>query len=150
MISLVPYNKVRTELKKMGYKLTPQRRSILNVILEHQKDHLSTLEIYDYVKKDCPEIGLATVYRTLQLFEEIDIINKQNFDDGCNRYELTDPQQDHQHHHLICLSCGEVSEMEGDLLEELEQEVKRTKGFEITNHKLKFFGYCKKCKDRME
>lgn len=150
MISLVPYNKVKTELKKMGYKLTPQRRSILNVILEHQKDHLSTLEIYDYVKKDCPEIGLATVYRTLQLFEEIDIINKQNFDDGCNRYELTDPQQDHQHHHLICLSCGEVSEMEGDLLEELEQEVKRTKGFEITNHKLKFFGYCKKCKDRME
>lgn len=150
MTSLVPYDRIKTELKKMGYKFTPQRRSILNVILQHQEKHLNTLEIYEYVKKDCPEIGLATVYRTLQLFEEIDIINKQNFDDGCNRYELADPEQDHYHHHLICLSCGEVSEMEEDLLEGLEQEVKRTKGFEITNHKLKFFGYCKKCKNRMK
>lgn len=150
MTLLVAYDKIKSNLKKMGYKLTPQRRNILNVILEHEGEHLSTLEIYDLVKKDCPEIGLATVYRTLQLFEDIDIINRQNFDDGCNRYELADPEQDHQHHHLICVSCSKVSEMEDDLLEELEQEVKIKKGFEIINHKLKFFGYCEDCSNKMK
>lgn len=142
------HNDIKKELKEKGYKLTPQRRNTLNIILENAGQHLSIEEIYDLVKKDCPEIGLATIYRTLQLFEEIGLVSKHNFDDGCNRYELVDPKQDHHHHHLICLSCGEVSEMEGDLLEELEQEVQRTKGFEITNHTLKFFGYCKKCKDK--
>lgn len=142
------YEDIKAELKKKGYKLTPQRRNTLNVILEHEREHLSIEEIYDLVKEDCPEIGLATVYRTIQLFEDIGLVNKHNFDDGCNRYELADPKQDHNHHHLICLSCGEVSEMDDDLLEELEQEVKRKKGFEVTNHTLKLFGYCKKCKDK--
>ncbi|MCR1897956.1 transcriptional repressor [Irregularibacter muris] len=142
------YNDIKEELRKKGYKLTPQRRNTLNVILERDGEHLSTEEIYEYVKKECPEIGLATVYRTLQLFEDIGLLHKHNFDDGCNRYELADPKQDHQHHHLICLSCGKVSEVEGDLLEELEQEIQTKKGFQITNHTLKFFGYCKDCKKK--
>lgn len=142
------YEDIKAEIKKKGYKLTSQRRNILNVILGHKKEHLSIEEIYEFVKESCPEIGLATIYRTIQLFEDIGIVNKHNFDDGCNRYELADPQKDHNHHHLICLSCSEVTEMDDDLLEELEQEVQRKKGFEVTNHTLKLFGYCKKCKDK--
>jgi Fur family transcriptional regulator, ferric uptake regulator len=146
---LFQFDDIKVKLKDKGYKLTPQRRNTLNIIMENEGEHLSTEEIYDLVKKDCPEIGLATVYRTLQLFEDIGIIYKHNFDDGCNRYEIADPKQDHHHHHLICLSCGDVSEVEGDLLEELENEVEAKKGFHITNHTLKFFGYCKKCKDKL-
>ncbi len=142
------YDDIKKELKKKGYKLTPQRRNTLNIIIENAGEHLSIEEIYDLVKKECPEIGLATIYRTLQLFEDIGLVSKHNFHDGCSRYELVDPKQDHHHHHLICLSCGEVSEMEGDLLEELEHEVQRKKGFEVTNHTLKFFGYCKNCKEK--
>jgi Fur family ferric uptake transcriptional regulator len=116
--------KLKEQLKTEGYKLTPQRRAILNVIAENEGKHLSTEEIYDIVKVNCPEIGLATVYRTLQLLEKMGVVCRMNFDDGCNRYELVHHYEDHQHHHLVCLKCGSVEEVEGDLLEALEETIK--------------------------
>ncbi len=95
---------LKEQLKEKGYKLTTQRRIILDVILENQGKHLSPEEIYEKVRGKFPEIGLATVYRTLQLFEELNIIYKLNFNDGCSRYELNTNNGDHQHHHLICLN----------------------------------------------
>lgn len=137
---------LKDQLKEKGYKLTPQRRATLDTIIENQGKHLSTEEIYDMVKQKCPEIGLATVYRTLQLLDELDVISKINFDDGCSRYELNTHQDDHQHHHLICLKCGNVIEVEVDLMDALEYEIEKNYNFEICDHKVKFFGYCSKCK----
>lgn len=137
---------LREQLKEKGYKLTTQRRIILDVILENQGKHLSPEEIYEKVRGKYPEIGLATVYRTLQLFEELNIIYKLNFNDGCSRYELNTNSGDHQHHHLICLSCGKVIEVQLDLLETLEEEIEKSGEFKIVDHNLKFFGYCKDCK----
>lgn len=115
--------------------------------MENREKHLSSEEIYDLVKGKYPEIGLATVYRTLQLFEGLGIIYKLNFDDGRSRYELYH-DENHQHHHLICLKCGTVIEMEGDLLENLEEAIEQTKDFEIVDHNVKFFGYCSKCRSK--
>ncbi|WP_425449588.1 Fur family transcriptional regulator [Dethiothermospora halolimnae] len=137
---------LKTKLKEKGYKLTTQRRIILDVILENKGDHLSPEEIYERVKDKFPEIGLATVYRTLQLFEELDIIYKLNFNDGCSRYELNSDSKDHRHHHLICLSCGKVIEVQLDLLESLEETIEKDGKFKIIDHNVKFFGYCEKCK----
>ncbi|MDF2546516.1 Fur family transcriptional regulator [Anaerosolibacter sp.] len=137
---------LKDKLKEKGYKLTPQRRATLDTIMENQGKHMSTEEIYDLVKEKCPEIGLATVYRTLQLLDELDVISKINFDDGCSRYELNNHEEDHQHHHLICLKCGKVIEVEVDLLETLEKEIEENYSFEIKDHKVKFFGYCNTCK----
>jgi len=139
-------DKLKNILKEKGYKLTPQRRAVLDTVIKSQGKHLSTEEIYDYVKKECPEIGLATVYRTLQLLDELDVISKINLDDGCARYELNINSDDHQHHHLICTKCGDVLEVEVDLLEHLEEEIQRSHNFEIKDHKVKFFGLCSKCK----
>lgn len=139
-------DKLKEELKVQGYKLTPQRRAILDILLENEGKHLSTEEIYDLVKGDCPEIGLATVYRTLQLLEKMGVTCRMNFDDGCNRYELVHKDEDHQHHHLICKSCGSVEEVEYDLLEALENKIEDKYSFKIENHSVKFFGYCKKCR----
>ncbi len=136
---------VRDKLKNKGYKFTPQRRDILDVMLENDDKHLSTEEIYMMVKEKCPEIGLATVYRTLQLLERLGIIHRLNFDDGCSRYEMAEDSEGHQHHHLVCVKCGKVEEVEEDLLEHLEREVEEKKGFIILDHRLKFFGYCKTC-----
>ncbi|MGF7431537.1 Fur family transcriptional regulator [Thermoanaerobacterium thermosaccharolyticum] len=136
---------IKESLKQKGFKLTTQRRAILDVIIENREKHLSSEEIYDLVKEKYPEIGLATVYRTLQLFDELGVIYKLNFDDGRSRYELYH-NEDHQHHHLICLKCGSVIEMEGDLLENLEEAIENTKNFQIVDHNVKFFGYCSKCK----
>lgn len=139
---------VKDRLKDEGYKLTPQRRATLDVILDQQGKHLSTEDIFMMVKKRCPEIGLATVYRTIQLLEQLGIVSKHNFDDGRSRYELIDDAADHQHHHLICLNCGQVQEVEGDLLEHLEKNIEKKYRFKIVDHKLKFFGYCSRCIDR--
>src|SRR5690606_19103353 len=99
---------VKEILKEEGYKLTTQRKAILDAILENHEKHLNPEEIYNIVKLKCPDIGIATVYRTLQLFEKLNIVCRVNFDDGYNRYELIYDTEQHQHHHLICLNCGKV------------------------------------------
>ncbi|KUK08004.1 MAG: Fe2+/Zn2+ uptake regulation protein, partial [Caldanaerobacter subterraneus] len=68
------FDKLKEKLKEKGFKLTTQRRVILDVIMENKDKHLSSEEIYDLVKRKYPEIGLATVYRTLQLFEELGLV----------------------------------------------------------------------------
>ncbi|WP_205687640.1 Fur family transcriptional regulator [Clostridiisalibacter paucivorans] len=138
---------LRSKLKEKGYKLTTQRRVIYDVFAENSGDHLSPEEVYDKVKGKYPEIGLATVYRTLQLLEELGLVYKLNFDDGCSRYEINLENDDnHHHHHLICLGCGRVIEVKLDLLENLEDAIEKEGEFEIVDHNVKFFGYCKDCK----
>lgn len=137
--------KLKINLKEKGYKLTPQRRAIVDIIVRNEGSHLTTEELYDLVKKDCPEIGLATVYRTVQLLEEIGVICKLSLDDGCSRYELIHEDENHQHHHLICTNCGDVLEVEGDLLDILEHKIEKQYNFKIKNHSVKFFGICNMC-----
>lgn len=136
---------VKEILKEEGYKLTIQRKAILDAILENHEKHLNPEEIYNIVKIKYPDIGIATVYRTLQLFEKLNIVCRVNFDDGYNRYELNYNTEEHQHHHLICLNCGNVIEVKMDLLEILENEIEREYGFSIVDHNVKFFGYCSDC-----
>lgn len=145
VISKEETDRLKEQLKAEGYKLTPQRRAVLDVIIDNEGKHLTTEEIYDIVKANCPEIGLATVYRTLQLLEKMGVVYKMNFDDGCNRYELIHNYENHHHHHLICVNCGNVEEVEDDLLGTLEENIEKKYKFKITNHSVKFFGYCRKC-----
>jgi Fur family ferric uptake transcriptional regulator len=84
-------NRIKEMIRAKGYKLTPQRRATLDVILRNEGKHMSTEEVFQEVKKTCPEIGLATVYRTMLLLEEAQILQRHNFDDGKNRYELKHP-----------------------------------------------------------
>lgn len=135
-------------LKQKGLKVTTQRVSILEVLQARPGEHLTVEEIYDYVKEQYPEIGLATVYRTIQLLSELHLIDKLNLDDGYVRYEIgknDNPDSTHHHHHLICLNCGSVTAFEDDLLENLEVRIKENVGFEVVDHEVKLFGYCKEC-----
>lgn len=76
---------LRERLKNSGYKFTGQRGAVLDVLLRYSGDHLSTDEIFNYVKADHPEIGIATVYRTLTLLEKIGVVIKLDLDDGFSR-----------------------------------------------------------------
>lgn len=138
----------KEKLKEKGCKLTLQRRSVLDVLIKHCNEHLSTEEIYDKVKENYPEIGLATVYRTVQLFEEMGIVDRLNFDDGCSRFELSSEDTVHHHHHLICESCNRVFEVENDLLDEIEKEIERKYKFKIHDHNVMFYGICKDCEKK--
>lgn len=140
---------LKEDLKEKGYKLTPQRRAILDIIIEKEGQHLTAEEIYDEVKKVCPDIGLATVYRTVLLLEEVNVIYKLDLNDGCSRYELVHGDEEHMHHHLVCNNCKKVLEVQDDLLDELEERIEKTYKFNILDHSVKFFGICSECqKDR--
>lgn len=141
----VEIEKLKNNLKEKGYKLTPQRRAVLDIIIENEGSHLTTEELYDLVKIECPEIGLATVYRTMLLLEELGVVCRMDLNDGCSRFELIHEEENHQHHHLICNSCGKVIEVQGDLLENLEKDIEEKYNFKIKNHSVKFYGYCSDC-----
>ena len=136
---------LRAKLSERGYKMTPQRKEILQIFVDHP-EHLSAEEVYGFLREKESEIGLATVYRALDLLSNLGILVQVDFGDGCARYELNtaDPNV-HHHHHLICVKCKKVIEFEEDLLDELEATISEKSGFQILNHEVKFLGYCKDC-----
>ena len=137
---------IKDKLKETGFKITPQRRAILEILLENDDKHLSSEEIYDMVRVSCPEIGLATVYRTIQLLSEVGLLSKLNLDDGCIRYEIRlNKDEKHNHHHLICKNCSKIIEVQEDLLESIENKIQEIYKFDIIDHDVKFFGICEDC-----
>ncbi|MGI5839015.1 MAG: Fur family transcriptional regulator [bacterium] len=142
-------SRARQELAAQDYKYTPQREIIVRVIAGHPDEHLSADEVYSLVRQKAPDVGMATVYRTLDLLERLKIIHRMNFGDGKSRYELCQANT-HHHHHLVCLECGEITEVKKDLLAQLEETVARENDFTIVDHDLQFFGYCHKCRSRKD
>lgn len=137
---------IRKQLHEGGYKLTPQREATVLVLLENEKDHLSAEEIYMLVKQKSSEIGLATVYRTLEMLTELKIVDKISFNDGVARYDLRKEGAKHFHHHLLCLECGSIEEIEEDLLVDVEKVVEKNFNFQVTDHRLTFHGICEECR----
>jgi Fur family ferric uptake transcriptional regulator len=118
-------------LKDRGYRLTNQRRIIVHE-LEGER-HLSAEEIYDRVKGEHPELGLSTVYRTLDLLTELGIVRKDDFGEGYSRYELA---TERVHHHARCDECGAVIEFNEELMEYLALQVERETGFVTDWHEI--------------
>lgn len=137
---------VRDLLKEKEFRLTPQREAILRILLENEENHMTAEDIYAYTRERNPEIGLATVYRTLELFEGLGVISRLDFGEGGRKYEFAGDRDKHYHHHLLCLGCGEITEFNEDLLEDLEERIARQSDFKIVDHSLRFFGYCKQCR----
>lgn len=125
---------------------------VLELMAEHPGQHLTAEEIYDLARQKYPEIGLATIYRTVQVLVDLSIIDKVSFDDGFARYELGgfDRESGHHHHHAICSRCGNVFSFQGDLLDTLEQALLDQSGFFVTDHEVKLYGYCRECREAME
>ena len=139
---------LRGRLSERKYKMTPQRKEILQIFIDSDEEkHLSAEEVHELLKQKEFDFGLATVYRNVELLNELGILNKVDFGDGRTRYELSaaNPQL-HQHHHLICLKCKKVIEFEDDLMDDLENLISQKSDFKIVNHEVKFFGYCSKCR----
>lgn len=142
---------LKQKLQERQHKMTPQRQVVLQIFLDHPGEHLSAEDVHGILRSMKSEIGLATVYRSLELLSDLGILQKMEFGDGCSRYEVntTDPKA-HHHHHLICTNCGKVIEFEDDLLEHLEQDISVKSGFKIRDHQVKFYGICKECQEKGE
>lgn len=137
-------------LEKNGYKTTIQRKTVYEVLCENKDKHLSTEDIYNIIQNVNPKIGIATIYRTLLIFEDIGLVYRHNFDDGFQRYEILSPHSSevHQHHHLLCKQCGKIIEVKEDLMNSLEEIIEKQYNFEILNHEVKFTGICAQCRDK--
>ncbi len=119
-----------------GVKLTDQRRIIAKVMTESQ-DHPDVDELYNRVSKIDSKISIATVYRTVKLFEEAGIVAKHDFKGGKARYE----QLNESHHdHLIDIKTGEIIEFVDDEIEKLQQKVAEKYGYKLVDHKLELYG----------
>jgi Fur family transcriptional regulator, ferric uptake regulator len=128
-------------LRNNTYKLTPQRQAVLNVICRTH-DHLTPQAIYERVKEKFPAIGLVTVYRTLEILTDLNLVCRVHAED-CRSYLMKRPGG--HHHHLVCVSCGRVSDFAGCNLTELEQRLSQETGYKIEGHLLEFSGKCQMC-----
>ena len=137
-----------------GYRLTIPRQEILGVIAK-SSEHLSAEDIYMAVHKVYPNIGLTTVYRTLELLVQMGLVVKFDFGDSKARYELSEgPKGVRHHHHLVCTNCGRAIDYtdfideEVELLNRTQKELSKKYNFEINNHIIQFYGLCAKCRNR--
>ena len=128
------------EFLAKGVKLTDQRRIIAKVMSE-SSDHPDVDELYNRVSKIDPKISIATVYRTVKLFEESGILTKHDFKGGKARYEAL---VESHHDHLIDIKSGEIIEFVDEEIEKLQKKVAEKYGYKLVDHKLELYGVKKK------
>ena len=134
--------KIETILRQRGFKITPQRRTILSAItLSHE--HLTPAAIHERVCQEHPGIGLVTIYRTLETLTKLGLICEVHVGGNCRSYLMRRPSE--HHHHLICSKCGTVIDFTDCDLSELEQRLSQETGFKIDGHLLEFLGQCRNC-----
>lgn len=132
-------------LNKKNLKLTRQRQKILNIFLKTER-HLSVEDLYNIVKRKDPNVGHATVFRTLKLLQDAGIAKEVDFGDKKIRYEH---KYGHQHHdHLVCIKCGRFIEVLESKIEKLQEELCRRNQFLPQRHKMEIFGICKRCRTK--
>ena len=119
-----------------GMRMTDQRRVIAKVLSEAE-DHPDVEEVYRRSTAIDSGISIATVYRTVRLFEEAGILERHDFRDGRSRYE---PVSDEHHDHLINVETGEVLEFHNDEIEKLQEEIARKLGYKLVDHRMELYG----------
>jgi Fur family transcriptional regulator, ferric uptake regulator len=139
--ALVEIDALKVHLAKHQLKLTRQREQILSAFLK--MEHVSAEQMYRLLAKKDPHIGLATIYRTLNLFCQAGLAQARHFGTQTQYDNVT--HKGH-HDHLICTGCGKIVEFENCDIERLQQEVARRHGFTIETHKLELYGLCANCR----
>ena len=129
-------------LKGTGMRVTNQRALIMEIIRQGQ-GHLDADEIYLRARKKEPRISLSTVYRALQTFKKLGLVEELHFDDAHHHYEV---KPSTEHHHLKCLGCGRVIEFQYPLSRYIKRHVPESRDFDITETEIRMNGYCSKCR----
>ena len=136
------WTKLDRFLAEKNLKQTKQRKTIVEGFLR-LKGHLSAEDLHAQINKEGHQIGLATIYRTLNLLKEAQLADQKQFADGKSVFEVLSP--DTHHDHLICLSCRKIVEFENEEIEALQRKVASQYKFSLVDHTLDLFGYCEPC-----
>lgn len=145
----VEYNKLLSDFKQLlkanGLKFTIQREVILEM-LYNSDEHLTPEGLHHLIQQKHPELGtgIATVYRTLSLLEDSDMVTSLSFGAQGKKYELG--AKDH-HDHVICTQCGNITEFVDEQIESRQKEITESLGFVMQEHSMQIYGICKNCQD---
>ncbi|QER41920.1 transcriptional repressor [Thermodesulfobacterium sp. TA1] len=133
--------------KECGVRKTQAREALIE-LLSQTEGHLTAEEIFWKLKEVLPGIGLATVYRTLELLTQLGLVKKLDFQEGKARFEFIKPEE-RDHHHLICKNCGKIFNYtpseEYQTLKELTEKIKKEFGFMVDTLEIQAYGLCKDC-----
>ena len=127
------------QLKRAGLKVTSPRLKVLEVLKATPDQHISAEDLYKLMLEQDEEIGLATIYRVLNQFDDAGIVTRHHFEGGKSVFELSDKQH---HDHLVCLNCGKVVEFEDDVIEQRQLQVAEKNNIKLTHHSLYLYGEC--------
>jgi len=128
------------QLKKAGLKITLPRLKILDILQQPANQHISAEDVYKILLEHEEDIGLATVYRVLNQFDDAGILDRHHFEGGKSVFEISHKKH---HDHLVCLKCGKVIEFEDDVIEKRQEEVAHRHNITLTHHSLYLYGECK-------
>jgi Fur family transcriptional regulator, ferric uptake regulator len=146
----VEYNKLLSDFKQLlkvtGLKFTIQSEVILEM-LYNSDEHLTPEALHHLIQEKHPELntGIATVYRTLSLLEDSDMVTSLSFGAQGKKYELG--AKDH-HDHIICTGCGLITEFVDEQIERRQQEITESLGFVMQEHSMQIYGICKACQEK--
>jgi Fur family ferric uptake transcriptional regulator len=127
------------ELKKAGLKVTLPRLKILEILQQPNNQHISAEDVYKILLEQDEDIGLATVYRVLNQFDDAGILIRHHFEGGKSVFEISHKEH---HDHLVCLRCGKVVEFEDPVIERRQLEVAEQNNMKLTHHSLYMYGEC--------
>lgn len=128
-------------LKEKGYKVTPQRLAVYD-ILKNTKEHPSVDMLYNKLQPVYPTMSLATVYKSLEVFKSLGLVQELNVGEDKFRYDANVKQ----HPHITCVGCGKVEDVDDEMFFDLLEQVSDKTGYKLISQKLYFFGYCPTCK----
>jgi Fur family ferric uptake transcriptional regulator len=140
----MPAEEIQSSLKRRGIRLTRQRRVLLDLI-DKSGRHLDAEQLYDLAKQRDPKINRVTVYRTLKMLKQgqlVDELDLMHYEGDQHYYETRSKQE---HAHVVCLRCGKVEEFYGDPLQRLRRQVESHFGFQILVARTEIGGYCSHC-----
>ncbi|MBT8130273.1 MAG: ferric iron uptake transcriptional regulator [Gammaproteobacteria bacterium] len=130
------------DLKKAGLKVTLPRMKILDLMESSSVRHQSAEDIYQALRDEGEEVGLATVYRVLTQFEAAGLVTRHHFEGGQAVFELN---REGHHDHIVCVSCGKVEEFVDEIIEQQQEKIADQKGYAISDHSLILYGTCPDC-----
>jgi Fur family ferric uptake transcriptional regulator len=128
------------QLRARGYRLTPQRQLVLEAV--GQLGHATPEEIATAVQRTASGVNISTVYRNLELLEQLELLQHTHLGHGAPTYSLS---SDHEHVHLVCRDCGSIDEAPQDVAAPLVQALAQTRGFQVDVGHLAVFGRCRAC-----
>jgi Fur family peroxide stress response transcriptional regulator len=138
-------DEIITRLREYGHRITPQRMAVIRTLI-HNSGHMSIERVYDQVKADFPMTSLSTIYKTTTLLKEMGELIELSIPNSGSYYDCLNP---FPHPHLVCNNCSSIIDVDVGSLSDLPQKVSMETGYQITSHRLDFFGICPQCQQNL-